>query len=73
MMMLDSALNRFNRWDQSKQGESLVEIRHAMQKVMQTDFGVFRTAKYMEEGLVKLKQLQERLNHAVLTDHSQGV
>jgi succinate dehydrogenase / fumarate reductase flavoprotein subunit len=68
---LDVALSRLNRWEQSKQGESLVEIRHAMQKIMQTDFGVFRTAKYMEEGLVKLKRLQERLNHAVLTDHSQ--
>ncbi len=48
---LDMALSRLNRWEQSKQGESFVEIRYAMQKVMQTDFGVFRTAKYMEEGI----------------------
>ena len=62
---------RLNRWNQSKQGENLVEIRHAMQKTMQTDFGVFRTAKYMQEGLVKLKELKERLNRAVLSDKSQ--
>jgi len=42
-----------------------------MQKVMQSDFGVFRTAKYMEEGLVQLRQLKERLKHAGLTDQSQ--
>jgi succinate dehydrogenase / fumarate reductase flavoprotein subunit len=68
---LDLALARLNRWNQSTQGESLVEIRHAMQKTMQTDFGVFRTAKYMQEGLMKLKELKQRLNHAVLSDQSQ--
>ncbi len=68
---LELALARLNRWNQSTQGESLVEIRHAMQKTMQTDFGVFRTAKYMQEGLVKLKELKDRLNQAVLSDQSQ--
>ncbi|MES2141926.1 MAG: succinate dehydrogenase flavoprotein subunit [Pseudomonadota bacterium] len=68
---LEGALTRLNRWNNTKKGESVVEIRQAMQKSMQEDFGVFRTEKYMQEGLVKLAELRERLQHAALTDDSQ--
>ncbi len=68
---LESALTRLNRWNNTSKGESVVEIRQAMQKTMQTDFGVFRTAQYMEEGLAKLGELRNRLQHAALTDDSQ--
>jgi succinate dehydrogenase / fumarate reductase, flavoprotein subunit len=68
---LETALTRFMRWDHTSKGENLVEIRHAMQKVMQNDFGVFRTENYMQEGLTKLTELRNRLQHAALTDHSQ--
>ena len=64
------ALKRVKRWDDSKGGESVSEVRAAMQKVMQTDFGVFRSEQYMQEGLNKLKELRERLQHAVLSDKS---
>lgn len=65
-----AALARFKRWDDSKDGESVSEVRAAMQKVMQTDFGVFRSEEYMQQGLNKLKDLRERLKHAVLSDKS---
>lgn len=68
---LDAALMRLNRWNNTTHGESVVEIRQAMQKTMQNDFGVFRTEKYMQEGLTKLTELRERLQRAALTDHSQ--
>ncbi|MES2997738.1 MAG: succinate dehydrogenase flavoprotein subunit [Pseudomonadota bacterium] len=68
---LEKALTRLNRWNNTTKGESVVDIRHAMQKSMQADFGVFRTENYMQEGLVKLTKLRERLQHAALTDHTQ--
>lgn len=68
---IDQAMQRLNRWNTTQSGESVVQIRQEMQKVMQNDFGVFRTAKFMEEGLEKLSNLRERLKHAALTDTSQ--
>ncbi len=68
---LERGLTRLNRWNETKTGESVAEIRQEMQKTMQNDFGVFRTEHYMQEGLNKLKKLKERLNYAVLNDHSQ--
>lgn len=68
---VDEAMVRLNRWNTTQSGESVVQIRQEMQKVMQNDFGVFRTAKFMEEGLTKLADLRERLKHAALTDTSQ--
>ena len=68
---VDAACSRVDRWNNSKKGESFIHIRHEMQKVMQNDFGVFRMEEHMVEGLKKLKELRERLNHAVLTDTSQ--
>ena len=40
------------------------EIRTALQKVMQDDFGVFRTEEHMKEGFMKLEELKDRLNYA---------
>jgi succinate dehydrogenase / fumarate reductase flavoprotein subunit len=68
---IDHALSRLNRWNASEKGETVVDIRNAMQKVMQEDFGVFRTGEPMQEGLQKLKEIKERLQHAVLEDKSQ--
>jgi succinate dehydrogenase / fumarate reductase flavoprotein subunit len=68
---VEQSLSRYRRWDESPiDGENFYEIKADMQKVMQNDFGVFRTGEYMTEGLNKLDALQERLNHATLTDKS---
>jgi len=67
---LEAAMSRYNRWMTQKDGESVPEIRAEMQKVMQQDFGVFRTGEFMEEGVEKLKALSERLKHAAIHDHS---
>ncbi|WP_419419548.1 succinate dehydrogenase flavoprotein subunit [Legionella sp. D16C41] len=67
---LAPALERYMRWENSTDGESPAEIRDAMQRVMQEDFGVFRTGKVMEEGLHRLQALRERLKHAKLSDKS---
>jgi succinate dehydrogenase / fumarate reductase, flavoprotein subunit len=67
---LDAALARVNRWNNTPKGENLNDIRRAMQKTMQNDFGVFRMEKSMQQGLEKLNELRERLKHAALTDQS---
>lgn len=69
---IDHAMARYRRWDNSKaDGESPAVIRDAMQRVMQEDFGVFRTGAVMEEGLQRLDALRQRLDEASLGDKSQ--
>jgi succinate dehydrogenase / fumarate reductase, flavoprotein subunit len=68
---IEAAFARVQRWNTTQKGEDVNAIRRAMQKVMQTDFGVFRVERSMSEGLHKLQQLREQLKHAALTDTSQ--
>jgi succinate dehydrogenase / fumarate reductase flavoprotein subunit len=65
-----ASLVRYDRWEQSKEGESPAVIRDEMQRVMQEDFGVFRTGEVMASGLKRLQALRERLAHAKLEDKS---
>ncbi|MDP3704716.1 MAG: succinate dehydrogenase flavoprotein subunit [Legionellaceae bacterium] len=65
-----ASLLRYERWQQSTDGESPSVIRDEMQRVMQSDFGVFRTGEIMERGLERLDALRERLAHAKLLDKS---
>jgi succinate dehydrogenase / fumarate reductase flavoprotein subunit len=67
---LNSVEQRLNRWNESTEGEDVSALRAEMQKTMQNDFGVFRTAESMVAGIGKLKVLKERLRNAVLTDKS---
>lgn len=68
---IDAALARLQRWDRSKDGEDMNEIRRSMKKIMQEDFGVFRDGPAMKEGLKKMQSLRERLPYAALNDKSQ--
>jgi succinate dehydrogenase / fumarate reductase flavoprotein subunit len=68
---IEKALVRVERWDNAKTGEDVSEIRKDMQKIMQNDFGVFRTEEPMVKGLKELEKVRERLSHAKMKDHSQ--
>jgi len=65
-----AATARFDRWQTSEGGEHPSIIRDEMQRVMQEDFGVFRTGDVMEKGLLRLQALRDRLNQATLSDKS---
>ncbi len=65
-----ASLVRFQRWQNSGDGESPAVIRDEMQRIMQADFGVFRTGEFMEQGLKRLIALRERLKNASLVDKS---
>jgi succinate dehydrogenase / fumarate reductase flavoprotein subunit len=67
---IEAALAGFHRWNKNEGGEKVEDIRQALQKVMQDDFGVFRTAENMEGGFEKLKKLRERLQTASIQDKS---
>lgn len=68
---IEAALARLHRWNNTIKGESVHQIRSELQRTMQNDFGVFRTEKFMQQGLQKLTELRERLQFAALSDHSQ--
>lgn len=68
---IEEALARVYRWNGNSKGESVDEIRSALQKVMQDDFGVFRTAENMTQGFSKLEELRDRLNYASIGDKSE--
>lgn len=65
-----ASMVRYDRWENSKDGDSPAVIRDEMQRVMQEDFGVFRTGDIMASGLKRLQVLRDRLAHAKLEDKS---
>ena len=67
---IDAAVSRLMRWENSSDGESVPHIKAEMQRIMQDDFGVFRTGDVMEKGLENLANLRENLAHAHLSDKS---
>ena len=67
---IDLASERFFRWNSSTGSVSISEIRRELKKVMQSDFGVFRTGKFMEVGLKKLIELRDSIKNAKLFDLS---
>jgi len=69
---IDYALSRLHRWENKSNTENAMEIRRDMKKLMQESFGVFRDAEPMAHGLKELQNLQERLQHASLSDHSKA-
>ena len=64
------SLARYDRWQNSADGESPSVIYDEMQRVMQEDFGVFRTEEFMKHGLKRLDELRSRLKTAKLFDKS---
>lgn len=67
---IERAQARVARWSNPDNTENAMDIRREMKQLMQDSFGVFRDAAPMAEGLKKLQVLQERLQKAILTDHS---
>jgi len=67
---IEAAMQRLHRWNNKKSGEKVSTIRKEMQKNMQEHFGVFRTEDVMKEGIEKLKEINERLDNAAITDFS---
>lgn len=67
---IEKAASRFFKLENSRGPLQASKIRSEMKKVMQSDFGVFRTGKFMEEGLKKILSLRDSLSDIKLDDHS---
>ena len=67
---VDQALARLARWDRKGEGEAVEPLRRELRKGMEDHCGVFRTAEGMQEGVTRLHQLRERIDNAVIRDHS---
>ena len=68
---VDFAIQRLARWDQRGDGESVDALRDELQREMENHCGVFRTAEVLQEGVAKIKQIEQRLKDARIKDHSQ--
>ena len=69
---LEEAASRYQRWEDSTEGEAPLELKHELQMTMQDCFGIFRTEEPMEQGRVKLGELRERIGSALLADKSKA-
>lgn len=67
---LEQAMSRYQRWEDSQDGEAPLKLKEELQLNMQENFGIFRTAELMEVGLRNLTELRERIESANLADKS---
>ena len=65
---IESAMKRMNRWNESEGGETVPELKRALQSIMQNSFGVFREEENMQKGVKQLSELRERIANAYLPD-----
>lgn len=67
---IEEASYRFFKFENNRGNTSASIIKTEMKKIMQSDFGVFRTGKFMEDGVKKLLALRDNLSDIRLNDHS---
>lgn len=67
---VDYASRRFYDWNNRNGNESVYLIKSELKGIMQNDFGVFRTGKFMKDGLQKLFDLKNRMKNVKLVDKS---
>jgi len=66
----DQTLARLNRFEATTGGEYAQDVANDIRKATQQHAGVFRTQKSMDEGVVKIKALAERVKSIHLGDKS---
>ncbi len=74
---VEQAVQRLARWEQpgsatdnSEKAESVAALKAEFQQLMEEKCGVFRTEEVLTEGVKAVKSIQERLQQAVINDHS---
>lgn len=72
-LITEQAIQRIKRWQKVKSSDttdSVILIKQSMQKTMQNGCGVFRTQESMQQALIELDQVQQRLQNVTISDHS---
>jgi succinate dehydrogenase / fumarate reductase, flavoprotein subunit len=67
---IDQAMNHIQRWDRKGEGESVAAMTTEMRLLMEQYCGVFRTQEVLDEGVLKIRELYDRLDSVRLGDHS---
>ena len=67
---IERAMARLVRWDRTGDGESVDRLKEDLTRTMEAHCGVFRTQDVLDEGVEKVLELEQRLQDAVLKDHS---
>ncbi|OIQ71914.1 succinate dehydrogenase flavoprotein subunit [mine drainage metagenome] len=67
----DISMERLNRLNTATTGEYAQNVAGDMRDIMQQHASVFRTQASMDEGVVKIAQLRQRVTDIKLTDKSQ--
>jgi succinate dehydrogenase / fumarate reductase flavoprotein subunit len=67
---VERAMARLTRWDRRGGGETVDGLRRELQATMERYCGVYRDEAVLGEGVQQVLALQERLQHAVIADHS---
>ena len=67
---VDQAMNHIQRWDRKGKGESVAAMTTEMRLLMEQYCGVFRTQEVLDEGVIKIRELYDRLESVRLGDHS---
>jgi len=66
----DLTLERLNRLESASQGEYAQDVANDMRAAMQQHAGVFRQQKTMDEGVVKIADIRQRVAKIALKDKS---
>ena len=67
---LDRATARLARWNESASGETVADLKHALQQLMLKNFNVFRNGERMRASIDELSELRARIGAAHLADKS---
>ena len=65
---IKKSLQRLKNINEGKGTESISSIKSKMKKIMQSDFGVFRTGDVMKEGINKLLELRNKIKNISIKD-----
>jgi succinate dehydrogenase / fumarate reductase flavoprotein subunit len=66
----DASLARLAALDARNRGERTQDVANDIRRSMQAHCGVFRTAKLLDEGVARIKELAERAKHVSIDDKS---
>ena len=67
---IDRTLARLDRLDNQKDGENVAQVGEALRKTMQEHCGVFRFPDLLKEGVAKINEISERVEHTEIKDKS---
>ena len=67
---IDRSLARLDRLDNQKDGENVAQVGEALRKTMQEHCGVFRFPDLLKEGVAKINEISERVEHTEIKDKS---